>query len=56
MEMFLRLTVASGPLVAEYLLGESGILTLAGYALVLGGVAYLVTKHPRAARPAVQRI
>ncbi len=55
--MFGGLTIASGPLVAEYLLGESGILTLAGYALVLGGVAYLVTKHPRAARPpAVQRI
>jgi len=55
--MFAGLTVASGPLVAEYLLGESGILTLAGYALVLGCVAYLVTKHPRAARtPAVQRI
>ena len=56
-EMFLGLTVASGPLVAEYLLGESGILTLAGYALVLGCVAYLVTKYPRDARtPAVQRI
>jgi len=56
-EMFAGLTVASGPLVAEYLLGESGILTLAGYALVLGGVAYFVTKHPRVARPpAVQHI
>jgi hypothetical protein len=54
--MFIGLTVASGPLVAEYLLGESGILTLAGYALVLGGVIYLVTRHPRGApTPAVQR-
>jgi hypothetical protein len=56
-KMFAGLTVAFGPLVAEYLLGESGILTLAGYALVLGCVAYLVTKHSRAARtPAVQHI
>jgi len=55
--VFYVIALALALAVADYLLGESGILTLAGYALVLGCVAYFVTKHPRAARPpAVQRI
>ena len=40
-------TVSSSPLVTEYLAGESGLLTLIGYALVAGWLVYRLNQRSR---------
>ena len=45
---FTALTVTASPLVFEYLVGESGVLTLIGLAIVAGWILYRLGQEPRA--------
>ena len=56
-ELFAGFTVGATPLVSEYLAGESGILTLAAYALLIGWLVYRLHRWGRGAPAlAAQRV
>lgn len=44
-DIFVTFTVTSSPLATEYLAGESGLLTIIGYAVVAGWLVYRLNKH-----------
>jgi uncharacterized protein len=56
-DIFTGFTVGATPLVSEYLAGESGILTLAAYALLIGWLIYRLHRRGRGAPAlAAQRV
>lgn len=46
-DILVAFTVTGSPLVTEYLAGETGLLTLIGYAVVAGWLLYRLNQHPR---------
>jgi hypothetical protein len=47
-EQLSTITIAASPLVMEYLLGESGVLTLIGIILGVGWLVYRMNRQPQA--------